>query len=274
MTDNNVENSDPTSERLRDFYRNPSYERRVVIFYDVLGWRSHIAAAGNNVERLGSLRRQILRYVRSLPLRRTLELRISTFSDNVVITQAVSEKTPLLLMQMAFLQFAAAMQGFLLRGGVTIGEIIHDDECVFGPGLNRAYELESELAKYPRFILDDGVVSDFGNIGDLAVEENNVLFLDPFRLEFMVYLKEQRVFLDKQTVADAGLPAPESKLPKYGNEQMLGAILAALKPQIRAPLGDREWGKIAWLYDRIAAQLGVPPASSYPRHRPNQLGSN
>ena len=55
MTDNNVENSEPTSERLRDFYRNPSYERRVVIFYDVLGWRSHIAAAGNNVEKIGKL---------------------------------------------------------------------------------------------------------------------------------------------------------------------------------------------------------------------------
>ena len=267
MSQNNVEHSEPTSEKLKDFHHEPSYERRVVIFYDVLGWRSRITEAGNRVEELGNLRRLILRHTRSLPLRPIHGLRFSTFSDNIVITQKASEETPRLFMQMAFLQVAAAMQGFLLRGGITVGEIIHDDECVFGPGLNRAYELENKVAVYPRFVLDPNVVSEFGFIEDLAVVEDDVLFLDPFRSGFIAYMKEQHVFLDKQTAIDAGLPAPENSLPKYGNEQILGVILDKLKPQIRGPLGDREWAKIAWLYDRIAAQLGVPPASSYPRLR-------
>ena len=36
------------------------------------------------------------------------------------------------------------------RGGVAIGDIYHDDEAVFGPGLVRAYDIESNVAKFPR----------------------------------------------------------------------------------------------------------------------------
>jgi hypothetical protein len=85
MSPNNVEHSEPTSEKLKDFHRDPSYERRVAIFYDVLGWRSRITEAGNRVDELGKLRRLILRHTRSLPLRPIHGIRFSTFSNNIVI---------------------------------------------------------------------------------------------------------------------------------------------------------------------------------------------
>lgn len=137
-------------ERLANFYKDPAYERRLVIFYDVLGWRSHIKAARRDVKKIGELRRLILQHGRSWPLRTNLDVKISTFSDNVVISQPLNGTEPLLLTQMAFFQVAAAMNGFLLRGGITVGDLVHDDECVFGPGLNRAYQLESEKALFPR----------------------------------------------------------------------------------------------------------------------------
>jgi hypothetical protein len=46
-------NDDSRPERLVNYDRNPTYERRVVIFYDVLGWRSQITRAGNDSERIG-----------------------------------------------------------------------------------------------------------------------------------------------------------------------------------------------------------------------------
>ncbi len=98
---------------------------------------------------------------------------------------------------MAFYQIAAAMQGFLLRGGITVGQIIHDDECVFGPGLNRAYELESKIATYPRFVLDAELLTQFGNIGDLAVRENGVVFLDSFQTCIHVIFEKSAHF-DRQ----------------------------------------------------------------------------
>ena len=88
------------------------------------------------------------------------------------------------------------MKGYLFRGGITVGDIVHDDECVFGPGLVRAYELESKVAQYPRFVLDRGVAEQLGKIGDLAVLEDDVLFLDPFRVQFMDYMKAQHVQVD------------------------------------------------------------------------------
>jgi hypothetical protein len=182
-----------------------------VIFYDVLGWRNHIKTAGSNIEKIGDLRRLILRSHRSLRLRHQFNMRISTFSDNIVITQGINDKTPLLLTLMAFQQIAAAMNGFLLRGGITVGDVVHDSECVFGPGLNHAYELENEIAHYPRFALDRDIVDEIGDIGSLAVLEDDVLFLDPFRLEFMDYMKEQHEEIDSNVILKAGLPAPENR---------------------------------------------------------------
>lgn len=54
-------------EKLEDFYRNPSYERRVVVFYDVLGWRSKIETAGAEPKEIGELRRLVLLHSRAAP---------------------------------------------------------------------------------------------------------------------------------------------------------------------------------------------------------------
>ena len=91
-----------------------------------------------------------------------------------------------------------------------------------------------------------------------------MLFLDPFRLEFMDYMKGPHEEIDRSVLLKAGLQAPENTLPKYHREQLLGSILQALKPRIvRSTLKEKDWNKLAWVYDRIAAQLGVPPAKSY-----------
>jgi hypothetical protein len=75
-------------DKLTDFFRNPAYERRLVIFYDVLGWRNHIKAADGEIEKIGDLRRLILQSHRSLRLRHQFKMRISTFSENIVVTQS------------------------------------------------------------------------------------------------------------------------------------------------------------------------------------------
>jgi len=52
-------------------------------------------------------------------------------------------------------------KGILLRGGLTIGNIIHDDKgTVFGQGLIDAYKLESHSAKFPRIILSDKLIKE------------------------------------------------------------------------------------------------------------------
>src|SRR5262249_7200358 len=156
------------SPLVADLFREVSYERRVVIFYDVLGWQKHIKRAGKKREDIGLLRRVGLKKVRAPQLKKDLEIKGSTFSDNVGISQKPGSNTPMLLMQLAIWQLGAAINGFLLRGGVTVGDVIHEDEIVFGPGVNRAYYLESKIARYPRFVLDPACIKEFGNFGALC----------------------------------------------------------------------------------------------------------
>lgn len=69
-----------------------------------------------------------------------------------------------------------------MRGAVTVGAIHHDQHIVFGPALNRAYELESKVAFYPRILIDTPSVElppdlEFVDIGEQS-------FLDPFKPRF------------------------------------------------------------------------------------------
>ena len=51
--------------------------------------------------------------------------------------------------------------GFLLRGGVTRGELFHDSGLVFGPALIDAYKLESKVASTPRVILSNELSAEW-----------------------------------------------------------------------------------------------------------------
>jgi hypothetical protein len=260
---------DSDSEKLRDYRTNPEYERRVVIFYDVLGWKNHIERADTDPEAIGKLRRLILQHSRTLQLRTFLNIRVSTFSDNIVISQPPGENTQRLIQQMSLLELGSATEGYHLRGGVTIGDLIHDDECVFGPGLNRAYELESKIARYPRFVLDPNHIAEFGNLGDLPITEGGVTFLNTFTLAFCEHVRRKgKSASSPEELQDAGLPVPKSWHRDVTARTMLEFVLDPLKPQIRGPMVDKDFEKLAWIYDRIAKQLGVPPSSSYPRVKP------
>src|SRR5260370_5397384 len=111
-----------------------------------------------------------------------IDAKVSTFSDNVVIRERPKANTPQFLMQLGIWQLGAAINGFLMRGGVTVGDVIHEDEAVFGPGLNRAYYLESKIATYPRIMLDPLCMEEFGELGSLCETEHSVCFINPFRL--------------------------------------------------------------------------------------------
>jgi hypothetical protein len=81
-------------DKIADLQREVSYGRRVVAFYDVLGWRSHIKRAGQKATDISLLRRLILKTARATRIEKGLDLRVSTFSDNVVISQVPLNRRP------------------------------------------------------------------------------------------------------------------------------------------------------------------------------------
>jgi hypothetical protein len=98
---------------------------------------------------------------------------ISTFSDHLVIAYRIDDlhKTYAgvfhALMAIRDICSAAAHRAreidCLIRGAVTIGPLFQSERVIFGPGLVRAYELESNAAVYPRIIIDHDVMGKFNN---------------------------------------------------------------------------------------------------------------
>jgi hypothetical protein len=255
-------------EKLRDFQRNPVYEQKVVFFYDILGWKSEVESAGKEPEKLGDLRRLILQHVRLLRLPVQSPVNVSTFSDNVVISSIPHrDVTPYFLREMATLQLMTMSLGFLMRGGITVGDIIHDEEVVFGPALIRAHELESKIAVYPRIVVDEQVLR-IGRIAGFDSVEDGIHFLDPFTPEFLELWFARADDQNRPDFREAGIPATGRSLKHVPGSFALQDLLDKLKVRIRSPLEDKEWNKVAWLFDRISARLGVPPARSYPRTKP------
>jgi hypothetical protein len=258
------ENSLP-SDAVADFLDNRPYERRVVVFYDILGWRNHIEKAGKDLEKLGELRRLVLLHSRMLRLPTAVPVNVSTFSDNVVISLKPGKVVTSLLLAMAAMVLSTASRGFYVRGGIAVGDIVHDDEVVFGPGLNRAYEIESKIARFPRIVVDQEVIDECGPITGFSAYEDGIHFLDPFSADFVQFMLDARTDAVKPDIRNVGLSPPNDSLKGVNGAALLKAILGALRREIKSPLSDREWEKMAWLYDRVASRLGVPPARSYPR---------
>lgn len=81
------------------------------------------------------------------------------FSDNILVAieidqQKVKNQIKAFSIFISVLQeFALLNYGFLMRGGITVGELEVSNNIVWGPALVEAYEMENKLAIYPRIIV-------------------------------------------------------------------------------------------------------------------------
>ncbi|HJD47914.1 MAG TPA: hypothetical protein H9909_13830 [Candidatus Mediterraneibacter norfolkensis] len=81
---------------------------------------------------------------------------VTMFSDSIVISAPVwrwylHEFVDLI----SNLQFFLLVNGVLIRGGIDIGEVFHDENYVFGKGIVDAYLIESHISKYPRIVVSN-----------------------------------------------------------------------------------------------------------------------
>lgn len=93
------------------------------------------------------------------------DVRTTQFSDSIVISFPWIEEDNSIIaafLWIKYLQVFLVMEhDVLLRGGITIGDIIHNEKMIVGPAMINAYILESKYALYPRVIIDSHVVPLF-----------------------------------------------------------------------------------------------------------------
>lgn len=93
-------------------------------------------------------------------------IKIKIFSDNIVVAIKTSAEEQnynalKIVYFLAFFQFLAFLQcGYLIRGGICIGELYIDNNFLYGSGLINAYEIENKLAIYPRIIVENDIAKE------------------------------------------------------------------------------------------------------------------
>jgi hypothetical protein len=240
------------------------YERRIVTFFDILGWRRHIEQAASDPLRLAEMNFILHVFAVFESIRTSNQLpgaRISTFSDNVAISVPYNEEflSPTII-AMARVQLGLAISGFLVRGAITVGDLYHSEAVVFGPALVRAYELESTQAVYPRVLLDTDVPAFADKEGSLLSRDGDLLFIDPFHAGFAEELMANPVDVSAPVAAmeealNVRMPALDS--PNIPGVVLLNRLLERWSQEMAHPLRARDWEKLAWVFDRVAQRLGL-----------------
>jgi hypothetical protein len=143
-----------------------AYETRLVTFFDILGFKELVSAKSAGVvgEILGQL--QDSAEVNGRPTAPEHRPTVLSFSDSIVraVPFEAGDLAAVLhdeLVDVLYAQLNLALQGVFIRGGMTMGGLYMDAAKVFGPGLVRAYELESNYATYPRVVIDPDLVAQF-----------------------------------------------------------------------------------------------------------------
>lgn len=137
------------------------YEQRLVLFIDFLGFRELINRTETDV---GLVKRIIsaMNHIKDVADESEFSAsqRVTQFSDCMVVSYRVNERSAVfdLINNIGFVLVDLAGRGFLLRGAVTVGSLLHDREHLLGPAMITAYELESKVAKFPRVIVDSEVL--------------------------------------------------------------------------------------------------------------------
>ena len=108
--------------------------------------------------------------------------KIKVYTDNMIVGYPIKddgeEELNEILDNVSEYQFNLALEGLFVRGGVSVGDFYINEDIVFGPALLDAHNVESNLACYPRIVLDDKTVSrlqKYINNYDIAPQKNKIL---------------------------------------------------------------------------------------------------
>ncbi len=143
-------------------------EKYVVAYIDLLGVTAKIKDATQekiSMNKLHNLYTFSIDLTRKIAITGNKDIVFKIFSDNIIIAKKTTDSTIkddiyCLFSCVGHFQELAASDsvGWLLRGGITVGDLFIDDVMVWGNALLRAYELEDKVSIYPRVVIDKKVI--------------------------------------------------------------------------------------------------------------------
>jgi len=176
----------------------PEYESCYVVFLDILGFKEKVMESLNDDRVLGFLH-DSMRICASIPSggkkisttdggEQTLDIQSRFFSDTLVFfIKENPEDLPQLLFIVRYIQDQLWERGICLRGSITTGGMYWPDKeqnITLGPGLIAAYELEKDVANFPRIVMSSNLYGSLAGITAHPFGEDDSMVRDYVRRDF------------------------------------------------------------------------------------------
>lgn len=133
------------------------YENRIVAFIDLLGFKEAVYT-----KQCEDIHRAIecFHAVAKKKQTYTKTRHVTQFSDSIVISALATEPSAVffLLIDIQYMIGDLIQHGFLCRGGICLGDLLHNSKYLFGSGIIKAYQMENSKASFPRVIVDNDVI--------------------------------------------------------------------------------------------------------------------
>ncbi len=190
---------------------NANYRLKYVAFLDLLGFKNMVYQSAEDQNILNKIymalsyigKMQHDNYNGIMPMV-DLGKQVTAFSDSIVISYDASMPGGgfHVLIDLVYICNDLLGIGIPIRGGVTVGSLIHDEHKCFGPAMIEAYFMESKIASFPRVIIDQKVLEyDLSKPGEANTIEYEAEYLqgiikkDPRDgLFFLDYMKQCNEF--------------------------------------------------------------------------------
>lgn len=164
------------------------YDKYIVASIDMLGIKQALDTDKDVLDKIYATYHLFERILNERSARSNIELKVQykSFSDNIVICVKYTDEISDNIVQkvffdavIVFIGCCTGIHGLLVRGGIAIGELYFDDNFVIGNALVDAYKLESELAIFPRIIIDRKSYQELSNgYQDWFKKDVDYCFLD------------------------------------------------------------------------------------------------
>jgi len=195
-----------------DKLSNHDYKGYFIAYFDILGYESIITKGETEekeklletIEDTIKLSKEIFSLAKKPPS--NCEIKMKVFSDNFLLC---TEKDYFYLITLiGSLQCALAAKNYFVRGSISYGNIIFNDDYIYGKGLIDAYKLELNNAIFPRIIIDDSSFvgativeskkySTQVTTKDIEKELNAFYCIDSDRFKYLNYLEAMKDYKEK-----------------------------------------------------------------------------
>lgn len=215
------------------------YQKRVVCYFDILGFRGAICngrVTASDIDRLfGEIDTVMEEWGGDV-------VDGSYFSDSFVVSIKMMTGTIKHLNFIVKILEKLLEYGFLARGGIAYGDIIHTRSRVYGPALIEAVRAE-ERAIYPRIIAD-------GSLRNVTLPT-----IGNAKIDYLTFLTDY-VFI--KTDAVDGMPYVDyiSSILKRNHARDAAKLRSILDDMIKIGLASKVEGiaeKYSWVRDKLDA---------------------